>query len=77
MNQEQEDLLILTDVEDEEVTDEELLNYQESLPERNEALMLLLHEWLEDESGYEEATWPIIKQLIEENALSNRRRFSD
>ena len=77
MNQKQDDLLILTDVEDEEVTDESLLHYQDNLQERNEALMLLLQEWLQDESGYEEATWPIVQQLIEENALSNRRRFRD
>jgi hypothetical protein len=77
MNQKQEDFLILTDIEDEEITDEELLNYQDSLQERNQALMLLLQEWSQDESGYEEATWPIVKQLIEENALSNRKRFSD
>jgi hypothetical protein len=77
MNNNQDDLLTLTAAEDEEDVEKQLSDYQNSLPERNEALMLLLQEWLQDESGYEEATWPIVKQLIEENALSNRRRFSD
>jgi hypothetical protein len=49
---------------------------ESELQERHKALMLLLQEWLQDESGYEEATWPIVQRLIEENALSSRRRFS-
>jgi hypothetical protein len=44
---------------------------------RNEALIQLIREWLADESGYDEETWPIVKQLIEENRMSYRRRFEN
>ncbi len=43
---------------------------------KNEAAISLLQEWLADESGYDEKTWPIIKKAIEENRLSDRRPFS-
>lgn len=45
--------------------------------EKNEAAIELLAEWLADESGYDEETWPKVKQAIEENRLSRRRRFDD
>ena len=45
--------------------------------QRNEAARRLLQEWLADESGYDEEVWPQVKQLIEENRLSPRKRFSD
>lgn len=54
----------------------ELLSENE-LRERNNALRLLFQEWLADESGYDEATWPVVKRLIEENALSSRSPFCD
>ncbi len=44
---------------------------------KNEAAIKLLTEWLADESGYDEETWPKVKQAIEENRLSSRRRFND
>ena len=44
---------------------------------RNAALIRLLHQWLADESGYDEATWPVVKQAIEEHRLSHRKRFCD
>jgi len=44
---------------------------------KNAAARRLLQEWLADESGYDEAVWPKIKQLIEENRLSARKRFCD
>jgi hypothetical protein len=43
--------------------------------EKNEAVIRLLDEWLADESGYDEQTWPALKAGIEENRLSSRRRF--
>ncbi len=46
-------------------------------PAKSEAMIRLLHEWAADESGYDEATWPIVKQAIEDNALSNRKRFDE
>lgn len=44
---------------------------------RNQAAISLLHEWLADESGYDEQVWPIAKRAIAENALSSRKRFDD
>lgn len=45
--------------------------------ERNQATRALLRKWMADESGYDERVWPIVKRLIEENSLSDRKRFSD
>lgn len=45
--------------------------------QKNEAARRLLQEWLADESGYDEEVWPKVKQLIEDNRLSSRRRFCD
>ena len=42
-----------------------------TLHEKNEAAIHLLHEWLADDSGYDEKTWPIIEKVIEENRLLN------
>ncbi len=42
---------------------------------KNAAARRLLQEWLADESGYDEAVWAKVKQLIEENRLSARKRF--
>jgi len=47
------------------------------IKERNEIALHLLREALGDESGYQEAVWPKLKQAMEEDRLSNRRRFSD
>jgi len=44
---------------------------------KNEAAIQLIAEWLADESGYDERTWPIVKKAIEENRLSYRRRFGE
>jgi hypothetical protein len=40
------------------------------------ACIELLNQWLADESGYDEATWPKIKDLLEENRISNRSLFN-
>ena len=45
--------------------------------QKNEAARRLLQEWLADDSGYDEEVWPKVKQLIEENRLSPRKRFCD
>ena len=47
------------------------------IKERNQVALRLLREALEDESGYQEAVWPRLKQAMEEDRLSDRRRFSD
>jgi hypothetical protein len=44
---------------------------------KNEAAIRLLQKWISDESGYDEAVWPRVKQAIEENRLSERKHFSD
>jgi hypothetical protein len=46
-------------------------------PRKNEAALRLLEEWVADESGSDEATWPVVKRVIEENRLSYRQRFDD
>ena len=45
--------------------------------QKNEAAHRLLQEWLTDDSGYDEEVWPKVKQIIEENRLSSRKRFCD
>jgi len=42
----------------------------------NEAARALLRQWMEDESGYDEKVWPLVKEIIEENRLSERKRFA-
>ncbi len=39
----------------------------------------LIDEWLKDESGYDEETWPILKKAIEEDRarIGARRLFDD
>ena len=41
------------------------------------ALARLLRDWMEDESGYDEKAWPRLKQAMEANRLSDRRRFDE
>jgi hypothetical protein len=47
------------------------------MPVRNEAAIRLLDKWLADESGYDEEVWPRVKAGIEENRLSDLKRFND
>jgi hypothetical protein len=44
---------------------------------QNAAAIQLLHQWLEDESGYDERVWPQLREAIEQDRLSERKRFSD
>jgi len=44
---------------------------------KNEAALRLLGEWMADESGYDEETWPLLKKAIEEDRFSERKRFAD
>ena len=43
----------------------------------NTAAIQLLHQGLDDESGYDERVWPQLKETIEQDRLSDRKRFSD
>jgi hypothetical protein len=45
---------------------------------RRTALALhLLDEWMADESGYDETTWPELKAALDRDRLSSRRLFDD
>lgn len=44
---------------------------------KNEIAIRLLQTWLADESGYDEKTWELVKNLIEKNRLSNRSKFDE
>ena len=43
----------------------------------NKAAIALLDEWLNDDSGYDDEAWPILRAAIEENRISDRNRFGD
>jgi hypothetical protein len=43
----------------------------------NRAAIELLDRWLEDESGYDEAAWPLAKRAIEENHTGPRKVFGE
>lgn len=40
-----------------------------------ERAVALLREWLADESGYDEAIWPEVRRMIDEDRLSDRELF--
>jgi hypothetical protein len=42
-----------------------------------EAVLKLVDQWLAEDDGYDQEVWPIIRQDIEENRLSDRSRFLD
>jgi hypothetical protein len=42
---------------------------------KNEVAIHLIEEWLADNSGYDETVWETVKTAIEDNRLSERRRF--
>ena len=43
----------------------------------NDKVIELLDRWMKDESGYDEKNWPVIKQTIEDNRSSYRKRFNN
>ncbi len=44
---------------------------------QRQAAIQLIDQWLADDSGYDERVWPILKETIEENRLSYRKRFDE
>jgi hypothetical protein len=44
---------------------------------RNQAAIRLLREWMADDSGYDAKVWPLLRNAIEHNRLSYRKRFGD
>ncbi len=52
--------------------------HDSSLPRHQtkpEAVIALLDEWLRDESGYDEETWPELKVALDRDRLSERKLF--
>ncbi|MEW6236972.1 MAG: hypothetical protein AB1656_16430 [Candidatus Omnitrophota bacterium] len=47
------------------------------LKTRSKKAIALIDEWLNDESGYDEKVWPKLREDIEINRLSERKRFDD
>ena len=45
--------------------------------QRNATARQLLRAWLADESGYDEETWPRLKQALEISRSGHRRLFRD
>ena len=43
--------------------------------EKAQAIIRVLHDWMNDESGYDEANWPRLKKALEENHDSDRKLF--
>ena len=42
-----------------------------------EMAIRLLDEWMADESGYDEETWPRLKAALDRDRLSSRRLFDE
>jgi hypothetical protein len=42
-----------------------------------EKAIRLLDEWMADESGYDEETWPELKTALDQDRLSSRRFFDE
>ncbi len=43
---------------------------------KNEVAIRLFQDWIVDETGYDEKTWENVKLAIENNRLSDRKRFN-
>ncbi len=41
------------------------------------AILALLNEWLQDESGYDEDTWPELKAALDRDRLPTRKLFDE
>lgn len=44
---------------------------------RLERITALLDEWMADETGYDEETWPDLKEVLDRDRPSSRRLFVD
>ena len=44
---------------------------------RFEAVIRLLNEWMADDTGYDEAAWPEIKQALDRDRPSYRKLFDE
>jgi excisionase family DNA binding protein len=50
---------------------------EEERKARAESLLRLLDEWMADESGYDEETWPKLKEALDRDRPSYRKLFPD
>jgi excisionase family DNA binding protein len=46
-------------------------------PEHSEKAIQLLDEWMADDSGYDEETWPELKAALDRDRLSSRKLFDE
>lgn len=46
-------------------------------PRPEQKAVELLDQWLSDDSGYDEESWPALKSELECNRLSSRKLFDD
>ena len=44
---------------------------------KNQAAIRMLEEWMADESGYDEETWPVLKEALDRDRLSSRKLFPE
>ncbi len=44
---------------------------------KNELAIRLITDWMSDQSGYDETIWSSLKKSIEDNRLSERKRFDE
>ncbi len=44
---------------------------------KNKKIMALIDKWLTVDSEYDEKVWPLVKESLENNRLSERRRFEE
>ena len=54
-----------------------MIELQETHKTQNEKALELLDTWIADNSGYDEKVWPKLKETIETNRFSERKRFND
>ena len=46
-------------------------------PQEKGDVLSLLDEWLTDDSGYEEESWPQLREALDQDRLSDRPLFKD
>ncbi len=49
---------------------------EKSIPVSHPAISLMKG-WLNSSSDYDEKTWPVVKQMINEDSLSDRKKFNE
>ena len=66
----------MTDLQTEPVARPAVCTNDKTQHQGNTKARQLLSAWLADESGYDEATWPGLKQNLKANRSSHRKLFS-